>query len=101
MFFVVAAASLLLLLLRKMFWQRSTPTVLGRHCYITGGSKGTGKALAIQLAILGANITIVARNVKDLEGAVEEIKVRRAVVHFAHPVYSNQHRLHDAPIHKK
>lgn len=47
----------------------------GKHCYITGGSKGTGKALALLLAERGAHITIVARAQKDLDAAVVEIKV--------------------------
>ena len=46
----------------------------GKHCYITGGSKGLGKSLAIQLAQRGANVTIVARNRTDLDRAVAEIR---------------------------
>lgn len=35
-----------------------------------------GKSLAKQLAKKGANVVIVARDVKKLEAALEEIKVR-------------------------
>lgn len=47
----------------------------GKHCFITGGSTGLGKSLAIELAKAGADICIVARRVTELEAAVKEIKV--------------------------
>ena len=40
---------------------------------ITGGSSGIGLAIAIKYAKLGANITLVARNVKKLETAKSHI----------------------------
>ncbi|CAO3676229.1 unnamed protein product [Rhizopus stolonifer] len=46
----------------------------GKACLITGGSTGLGKGLAIELAKAGADVCIVARRVKELEAAVEEIK---------------------------
>ncbi|KAG1055401.1 hypothetical protein G6F43_002648 [Rhizopus delemar] len=46
----------------------------GKACLITGGSTGLGKALAIELAKVGADICIIARRVKELEAAAEEIK---------------------------
>ncbi|KAI7892175.1 uncharacterized protein EV154DRAFT_463075 [Mucor mucedo] len=46
----------------------------GKHCFITGGSTGLGKSLAIELAKAGADICIVARRVAELEAAVTEIK---------------------------
>jgi 3-dehydrosphinganine reductase len=42
---------------------------------ITGGSQGLGKGLGKLLAKKGANVVIVARDVKKLEAALEEIKV--------------------------
>lgn len=45
-----------------------------KHCYITGGSQGLGKSLAIFLASLGADVTIVARGHQELERAAKEIK---------------------------
>lgn len=47
----------------------------GKHCFITGGSTGLGKSLAVELAKAGAHVCIVARRVSELETAVEEIKV--------------------------
>jgi 3-dehydrosphinganine reductase len=47
----------------------------GKHCFITGGSTGLGKSLAIQLAKEGADVCIIARRVSELETAAKEIKV--------------------------
>jgi 3-dehydrosphinganine reductase len=46
-----------------------------KHVLITGGSAGLGKSLAIKLAKVGANITILARDAKKLEAAKKEIEV--------------------------
>ncbi|CAO3611957.1 unnamed protein product [Cunninghamella echinulata] len=46
----------------------------GKHCFITGGSTGLGKGVAIELAKAGADITIIARRVEELDKAVIEIK---------------------------
>lgn len=45
-----------------------------KHCYITGGSQGLGKSMAIQLARKGAHVTIVARKEQLLKDALVEIK---------------------------
>jgi hypothetical protein len=47
-----------------------------KHCYITGGSAGLGKALAVILVKRGAHVTIVARDPTRLGQAEEELKVR-------------------------
>lgn len=44
-----------------------------RHVVITGGSSGIGKAAAKEAAKLGANITIIGRDVAKLQSAVSEI----------------------------
>jgi 3-oxoacyl-[acyl-carrier protein] reductase len=44
----------------------------GKTAIITGASRGIGKAIAIQMAACGANISLVARNKDDL-GAVFDI----------------------------
>ncbi|EPB87437.1 hypothetical protein HMPREF1544_05747 [Mucor circinelloides 1006PhL] len=46
----------------------------GKHCFITGGSTGLGKSLAVQLVKEGADVCIVARRVSELEAAAEEVK---------------------------
>ena len=46
---------------------------LDRHAIITGGSSGIGKAVAILLAIEGANLTLIARDRQKLARAKEEI----------------------------
>ncbi len=45
------------------------------HCYVTGGSQGLGRSLALQLAKQGADITIVARTVSKLEATLKELEV--------------------------
>jgi len=42
---------------------------------VTGGSQGMGRGVAKLLAQKGANVVIVARDIKKLEGAVEYISV--------------------------
>jgi 3-oxoacyl-[acyl-carrier protein] reductase len=42
----------------------------GKNALVCGGSKGIGKASAIELALLGANITLVARNEERLQNVV-------------------------------
>ena len=39
----------------------------GKTAIITGASKGIGKSIAIQLALCGAKISLVARNKKNLD----------------------------------
>ncbi|KAJ2865715.1 3-dehydrosphinganine reductase [Coemansia erecta] len=48
--------------------------VRNKHCYVTGGSQGLGKAIAQELARRGAHVTIVARREALLKEAVIEIK---------------------------
>lgn len=57
-------------------WTKKRVTFTGMHCYITGGSRGTGKQLALQLARKGAHITIVARNQGALNITLAELNVR-------------------------
>ncbi|KAL5039466.1 3-dehydrosphinganine reductase [Batrachochytrium dendrobatidis] len=43
--------------------------VQGRHVLVTGASKGLGKALAVELALAGARVTLVARGT-DVEDSI-------------------------------
>nr|XP_026489804.1 3-ketodihydrosphingosine reductase [Vanessa tameamea] len=44
-----------------------------RHVVITGGSSGIGKSVAIEAAKLGANVTIIGRDIQKLILSVSEI----------------------------
>ncbi|KAI7876722.1 NAD(P)-binding protein [Lichtheimia hyalospora FSU 10163] len=67
----VSAESIFNRFVRKPF----KPT--GKHCFITGGSTGLGKALAIELVKKGANVTIVARRQSELDKAAKEIEANK------------------------
>ncbi len=49
----------------------------GKFAIITGGSKGIGKATAIEIAKLGGNVCIIARTSGPLEEAATDIKKAR------------------------
>ncbi|WWC90334.1 uncharacterized protein L201_005267 [Kwoniella dendrophila CBS 6074] len=46
----------------------------GKHCYITGGTQGLGKALAESLVKQGAHVTVVARDVEKGKRVEAELK---------------------------
>ncbi|KAG0217443.1 hypothetical protein B0O80DRAFT_430582 [Mortierella sp. GBAus27b] len=46
----------------------------GKHVYVTGGSVGLGRAVAIELAKQGAHVTIVARKEGPLKETIELMK---------------------------
>ncbi|RXK35709.1 hypothetical protein M231_07037 [Tremella mesenterica] len=56
------------------FWSKSKFQPGGKICYITGGSSGLGKALAGDMLKQGASVTILARDIKKLQEAEEELK---------------------------
>ena len=47
--------------------------ISGKTILITGASKGIGKAIALSLAALNANIGLVARSQKELQELQTEI----------------------------
>lgn len=49
-------------------------TLEGKHVFVTGGSSGIGKAIAILAAKQGAHVTIVARDNTKLNSAANEIR---------------------------
>lgn len=57
---------------------RPKPTKIplkNRHVFITGGSSGIGLALAHQAALVGANVSILARDPNKLQEAKDSIKL--------------------------
>lgn len=77
----IGAAAVLALSADQIFHRLMRPPFrpAGKHCFITGGSTGLGKALAIELVKQGANVTIVARRQAELEKAAQEIQVTSIV----------------------
>lgn len=54
----------------------------GKITYVTGASRGIGKAIALAFAEYGADVAVAARTVEDLEQTAKEIRAlgRRALV---------------------
>lgn len=46
----------------------------GKHALVCGSSQGIGKAAAIELALLGADVTLLARNEEKLKVTVNELE---------------------------
>ena len=42
-------------------------SLAGRHAVVTGASRGIGRAIAVELGRLGANVTLIARDKHLLE----------------------------------
>ena len=50
-----------------MFVTRKRPrSIVDKHVVVTGGSKGIGLCLAVECALKGANVTVIARDEKML-----------------------------------
>ncbi|XP_012523245.1 3-ketodihydrosphingosine reductase [Monomorium pharaonis] len=71
--FSSAAIFVFCALVYEHVFQRKTKTIKNKHVVVTGGSSGIGKCIAILAAKRGANVTIIARNVRTLEEARYEI----------------------------
>lgn len=54
--------------------QASHSPLHGRHSVITGGGRGIGKAIAFELARLGANVTLMGRDESSLAASAEEVR---------------------------
>ncbi len=66
-------------------------SLAGRRAVVCGSSQGIGRAIAIELAALGADITLIARNPERLEAVTRELaddagqKHEMVVADFAEP----------------
>ncbi len=62
-----------------------------KNALVCGSTQGIGKAIAIELALLGANVTLLARNEQALQESVRDLDTSKgqkhhyAVADFAHP----------------
>ncbi|MEK6782062.1 MAG: SDR family oxidoreductase [Bacteroidota bacterium] len=53
----------------------------GKRAIVCGSTQGIGKASAIELASLGANVTLVARNEEKLKSTLKELATHRQQAH--------------------
>ncbi len=68
--------------------------LLGKNAFVGGGSKGIGRAVAIELASLGANVTLLARSADLLKQVSAQLDVSRGQKHdFIDVDYGNQSEL--------
>lgn len=61
----------------------------GKTAIVCGGSQGIGKAAAIELSLLGANVTIIARDEQKLKHAWDELHHGHQVHHYISADFSN------------
>ncbi len=53
----------------------------GKRAIVCGSTKGIGKAIAVQLAMSGANVTLLARNESILRGSINDLDTSRGQMH--------------------
>ena len=52
-----------------------------KNALVCGGSKGIGRAIAYELAELGANVHLLSRSVKEMEAVVEDLPLQEGQHH--------------------
>jgi NAD(P)-dependent dehydrogenase (short-subunit alcohol dehydrogenase family) len=64
----------------------------GKHAIVTGGSRGIGKAIALELAREGVDVAIAARSRAELETAARELeaKTKRRIIPLVADVTSKE-----------
>ena len=65
-------------------------SLIGKNAIISGGSQGIGKAIAIELAALGATCILFARNENSLKNTISELSVSAGQKHHYHVVDFNE-----------
>jgi 3-oxoacyl-[acyl-carrier protein] reductase len=69
---------------------KENESLIGKNAFVGGSSKGIGRAIAEQLAEMGANVTVVARSKDILEVLVRQLPTKDAQEHdFLVADYSN------------
>lgn len=63
----------------------------GKNAIICGSSQGIGYAIAEELALMGANCILLARNEKNLKLAVGELDISIRQLHSYHAIDVNDH----------
>ena len=53
----------------------------GKTAMVCGSTQGIGKASAIELALLGANIILVARNEESLKASLKDLDISKGQKH--------------------
>ena len=72
-------------------------SLAGKNAIVCGGSRGIGKAIALELAELGANVTLLARDAKALAAAAAELKTAGERKHRYLPLdFSRPDEVHTA-----
>ncbi len=56
-------------------------SLLNKNALVCGSSKGIGKAVSIQLAALGANVTLVARSIDKLKKVQSQLDISKGQTH--------------------
>lgn len=56
-------------------------SLLGKNALVGGGSAGIGRAVAIELALLGANVTVLARTESALQATIRLLDTRQGQQH--------------------
>ncbi len=56
-------------------------SLIGKNALVSGSTQGIGKAIAIELALLGANVTLLARNETALLESLKDLDTSRGQIH--------------------
>src|SRR5688500_4354428 len=80
----------------------------GKNAVICGSSQGIGAAIAVELALMGANCTLLARNEEGLKTVVASLDSTLSQTHRYHSIdFADEETLHtllpqlvaDGPVH--